>query len=50
MNITVILGTAREGRKSDKVSNFVVEELKKNAEIDITLVDVKDYPMDATIA
>jgi NAD(P)H-dependent FMN reductase len=47
MFIPVILGTARKGRQSEKVANFVLEETKK-AGFDSTLIDVRDFRIDAT--
>ena len=47
MNIPVILGTARVGRQSEKVANFIVEETKK-AGYETELVDVRDFRIDAT--
>jgi len=47
MFIPVILGTARNGRQSEKVANFVVEETKK-AGYDTELIDVRDFRTDAT--
>lgn len=47
MRIPVILGTAREGRQSEKVATFLLKELKK-AKIDTELLDVRDYRLEAT--
>jgi NAD(P)H-dependent FMN reductase len=47
MYIPVILGTAREGRKSENVAKYVVEEVKA-AGIDTELLDVRDYRLPAT--
>ena len=47
MFFPVILGTAREGRESEKVARFMVEEVKKNG-FDTGLVDVKDFRILAT--
>lgn len=47
MFVPVILGTAREGRESEKVAKFMVEEAKK-AGLETELVDVRDYRLDAT--
>ncbi len=48
MFIPVILGTAREGRFSEKAANFVFEEVKK-AGHETILIDVKNYMWGATI-
>jgi len=47
MYVPVILGTARKGRQSEKVANFVLDEAKK-AELDSEIIDVRDYRIDAT--
>ena len=47
MYIPVILGTAREGRQSEKVANFMIQEVKK-AEIETELVDARDFRVEAT--
>ena len=43
LNIPVILGTAREGRESIKVAEFMVRELSKHEKINTHLVDVADH-------
>ena len=47
MYIPVILGTARQGRKSEYVANFVIAEVKK-AGIETELIDVRDYRIPST--
>jgi NAD(P)H-dependent FMN reductase len=47
MFIPIILGTAREGRFSEKVANFVFEIVKKSGH-EASLVDVRDYRLPAT--
>lgn len=47
MYIPIILGTAREGRHSEKVARFMLAELKK-AGIETELIDVKDHRIAAT--
>ncbi len=47
MYIPVILGTARVGRQSEKVANFILEEAKK-AGFESELIDVRDFRADAT--
>ncbi len=47
MYIPVILGTAREGRQSEKVAKFVLSSVKK-AGIETELIDVKDHRIPAT--
>jgi NAD(P)H-dependent FMN reductase len=47
MYLPIILGTAREGRQSEKVARFMLAEVKnKGAESEI--LDVRDYRMEAT--
>ncbi|MFA4905167.1 MAG: NAD(P)H-dependent oxidoreductase [Candidatus Margulisiibacteriota bacterium] len=47
MYIPVILGTAREGRQSEKVANFVFDLVKKSG-LETELVDVREYRVPAT--
>ena len=42
MKVTIILGTGREGSKSEKVANFVVEEAK-NFGFEVEYIKVKDW-------
>jgi NAD(P)H-dependent FMN reductase len=48
LNIPVILGTAREGRYSEKVANFIKEQSKIFG-FETILIDVKDYSPNRTI-
>ena len=48
MYIPVILGTGREGRKTENAAKFVFEQVKKNKNIDTELIDVRDYHIHAT--
>lgn len=48
VHIPVILGTARKGRNSEKIANFVLEEVKKAPGVSTELIDVRDYRIDAT--
>src|SRR2546430_3984568 len=43
--IPIILGTARQGRQSEKVARFVFEEATKRADIETELIDVQKLPM-----
>lgn len=45
MHIPIILGTARKGRYSDKVANFLLEQVK---DFDSEIIDVRDYRIEAT--
>ncbi len=47
MYIPIILGTAREGRKSEMVANFMLGEVKA-AGLETELLDVRDYRVTAT--
>lgn len=44
MRAKVILGTGREGRKSELVAKFVIEGFKELG-IDADLIDVRNYPL-----
>jgi NAD(P)H-dependent FMN reductase len=50
IKIAFVLGTAREGRWSEKVYDFVIECARKYDNIELVLADVKDYPQTASIA
>jgi len=43
--IPLLLGTAREGRQSGHVANFVLSEMKKRPEIETELIDVRQLKM-----
>lgn len=43
--IQVILGSIREGRNGEKVANWFMKAVKDLEEVDIELVDLKDYPL-----
>ncbi len=47
MYIPIILGTAREGRKSEKVAKFVYQETV-NFGLETEIIDVRDYRIEAT--
>jgi len=47
MYIPIILGTAREGRQSEKVANFMLQEVIKNGN-ESDLLDVRDYRIGST--
>ena len=46
--IPVILGTAREGRNSEKAAHFVLQEVTAWPEIETQLLDVRDFRLPAT--
>jgi NAD(P)H-dependent FMN reductase len=43
--IPIILGTARQGRQSEKVARFIFEQTKKRADVETELIDVCNLPM-----
>jgi len=43
--IPVILGTARQGRQSEHVANFLLSEMKKRPEIETEVIDVRQLKM-----
>ena len=43
--IAIILGTTRQGRKSEHVAHFVFEQTKKRADVQTELIDVRELPM-----
>jgi NAD(P)H-dependent FMN reductase len=45
--IPIILGTAREGRQSEKAARFLLKEAEKTG-IKTELIDVKDFKTDST--
>lgn len=46
--IPILLGTARKGRQSEKVANYVLEQVKK-ADIGTELMDVREFSTQDTI-
>jgi len=47
MYIPIILGTAREGRQSEKVANFMLQETVKIG-LETEIIDVRDFRITAT--
>src|SRR5437870_4687629 len=43
--ISVIVGSTREGRFSEKPAKWILQHLKKRAGVDARLVDLRDFPM-----
>jgi NAD(P)H-dependent FMN reductase len=43
--IPVILGTARQGRESEKAARFVFEQTRKRAGVETEFIDVRTLPM-----
>ncbi len=50
IKISLILGTAREGRQSVKVFNYIEKFLSKRTDIELFKVDIKDFDLNKTIA
>lgn len=46
--IPILLGTARQGRQSEKVAKYILEQVKK-AEIGTELIDVREFTTQDTI-
>ncbi len=45
INIKVIAGSTREGRFSDKAAAWIAEEIKKEKEVNVEILDLRDYDM-----
>src|SRR5258708_642799 len=43
--ISVIVGSTREGRFSEKPAKWILQHLKKRENVDARLLDLRDYPM-----
>jgi len=43
--IPIILGTARQGRRSEYAARFVFEQTKRRADVETELIDVRKLPM-----
>ncbi len=43
--IPVLLGTARQGRESEKAARLVFERTKKRNEVETAFIDIRDLPM-----
>jgi NAD(P)H-dependent FMN reductase len=43
--VPIILGTARQGRQSEHVANFLLSEMKKRPELETELIDVRQLKM-----
>lgn len=48
--IPVILGTVRQGRMSEHVAKFVVEEVSKREGVETELIDIRQIPISTTDA
>ena len=45
LKIKVISGSVREGRFNDKPANWITEELKKHEDVEVELLDLKEYEL-----
>ena len=45
MKLAVIIGTTREGRKTEQQAKWVFNTAKQIEDVDAELVDLRDYPM-----
>ena len=45
LKIKIILGSTREGRTSEKVAPWILEQVKKFPVFDAEVLDLRDYPM-----
>lgn len=43
--IPVILGTPRQGRQSEAVAEFIVEQIRTRADVETTLIDIRTLPI-----
>jgi NAD(P)H-dependent FMN reductase len=45
MTISVIIGSTRQGRFSEKPAQWILHELRKREAIEARLLDLRDFPM-----
>ncbi|MGZ6005066.1 MAG: NADPH-dependent FMN reductase [Candidatus Saccharimonadales bacterium] len=45
MKLAIILGATRQGRHSEKLAIWVAEQAKQLPDTEVTLLDLRDYPM-----
>ena len=43
--ISIIVGSTREGRFSEKPAKWILQHLKKRDGVDARLLDLRDFPM-----
>jgi NAD(P)H-dependent FMN reductase len=43
--ISVIVGSTRQGRFSEKPAEWILRHLKKRSDVDARLLDLRDFPM-----
>lgn len=49
-NIIIMLGTAREGRQSNKVAQFVLRVAQKRKDATFSFIDVADFPQNKSLS
>lgn len=45
MTISVIIGSTRQGRFSEKPAQWILQQLRKREGIEARLLDLRDFPM-----
>ena len=45
MTISVIVGSTRQGRFSEKPAQWILQQLRKREGIEARLLDLRDFPM-----
>ena len=45
LKIQIILGSVREGRFGEKPAKWIQEKLRKSEEVEVELLDLKNYPL-----
>jgi NAD(P)H-dependent FMN reductase len=45
IKIQIIIGSTRQNRFSEKAASYIYQETKKKKDIDVELVDLRDYPL-----
>lgn len=45
MKILIILGSTRQNRFSERPANWIFKEAKKRKDIEVELIDLRDYPL-----
>jgi len=45
LKIKVIVGSTRPNRFSEKAAQFILDEAKQRADLDVDLLDLRDYPL-----
>jgi len=48
MYIPIILGSAREGRNSEKAANYMLQQVQKLEDVETEILDVRDFQPDVT--